>query len=381
MYLPRVKTFPLLLPFAWLYGLGVKVRNWAFDKGYLKEISFEDQVPVICVGNIAVGGTGKTPHTEYIVNLLRSEGVGPIAVLSRGYKRQSRGFVLAEPGITATRLGDESFQIYRKFPELIVAVDENRVHGIRKLLKLTTPPAVIILDDAMQHRYVKPGLTICLTSYNRILYKDILMPAGRLREQAKGVRRADMIVVTKCPPTLREEELTEITGKLPLTAEYPLFYSGLRYAPLVNLATDESTDVDHTSMVLMLTGIADPDVMEKYVQKRYRLLDILSFGDHHHFSKRDIEKIENRLLALNSQGFCTNNSNTKPIIITTEKDAARLRNHPALSAELKARIYYLPTEVYFIKQQANQFNHKILSYVRKNQSNSSVHHESDDTSA
>ena len=364
MYLPKVKTCLPLAPISWLYGFGVWCRNLMFDRGILRQESFEDKVAVISVGNLAVGGTGKTPHTEYIVRLLKSNGIGPIAVLSRGYKRQSRGFVLAGPDITATKLGDESFQIYRKFPDVIVAVDENRRDGIRKLLKLPVPPKVIILDDAMQHRYVKPGLSICLTSHNRIMYKDSLLPMGRLREPMQGIERADVVVVTKCPGPLRQEEEVEIKGYLPTTHQ-PIFYSAYRYNAPVNLDTGLPTELDHATQVLAVTGIADPSVLQGYVQTHYRLLDIISYGDHHRFSNEDIKEMQRSLDNINVDGFCTNHSGTQSVILTTEKDAARLLSQPAIDQNLRKRIYYLPTEVLFLKDHGEKFDKIILDYVNK----------------
>ena len=373
MNLPKVKNYTLLAPLSGLYGLGVWVRKKMFDWGQIKSTSFEDVVPVICVGNLAVGGTGKTPHTEYLVNLLHRNGYGPIAVLSRGYKRRSEGFHVAmpragretDPKITANLLGDEPYQLYRKFPFLIVAVDARRVHGIEALLKLDTPPQVIILDDAMQHRRVKPGLTICLSSYNRILYKGMLLPAGRLREPISGVARADMIVVTKCPKTLRSEEETEIVANLPTRLDQPIFYSAFRYGKLVNLDTLEECDIDHSTEVLIVAGIADPKVLEDYVHTHYRLLDIMNYGDHHHFTKKDIQTIQARLDDVNGRGYVSNDSGNRAVIITTEKDAARLVNHPAVTDELRKRIYVLPTEVYFLKNHADKFDKIVLDYVRK----------------
>lgn len=365
MYLPKVHTFPLLVPFSWLYGLVIWCRNRMFDTGAKHSESFEDKVPVICIGNLAVGGTGKTPHTEYLVDLLQRNGIGPIAVLSRGYKRQSKGFLLASQGVTAAKLGDESYQLYRKFPNLMVAVDADRVHGIHELLKMPVPPAVILLDDAMQHRYVKPGLTICLTSYNRILYKDKLLPAGRLREPMQSISRADIVLVTKCPGGLRSEEETEILGNLPTYAEQPVLYSAYRYGKLVNLATNQPCDIDHSTQVLIVAGIADPKVMEQYVSTHYRLLDILTYSDHHHFTAKDIKTISERLDNVNLSGYCTNDSGKKPVIITTEKDASRLVDHPAVSEELRSRIYFLPTEVYFLQGQDAKFDKIVLDYVKK----------------
>ena len=364
MYLPKVKTYPALAPLAWLYGLAVWWRNRMFDHGTLKQESFEDKVAVICVGNLSVGGTGKTPHTEYIVRLMLRNGIGPVAVLSRGYKRLSKGFVLAGPNVSSSKLGDESYQLYRKFPQLIVAVDEDRRDGIRKLLKLPQPPKVVILDDAMQHRYVKPGLTLCLTSHNRIMYKDQLLPMGRLREPIQGVQRADVVLVTKCPSALRQEETVEIVGNVP-TSQQPILYSSYRYGKLVNLETGLPTEVDHTTQVLVVTGIADPTVLHNYVQTHYRLLDILNYGDHHRFSNKDIQNIKQSLNNINVEGYCTNHSGMQSIIITTEKDASRMIDHPAVTADLRKRIYYLPTEVFFLLDHGKQFDKIILDYVNK----------------
>ena len=362
MYLPNVKTMPILAPLSWLYGLGVWIRNRRFDSGSLKETSFEDKVAVISVGNLVVGGTGKTPHTEYIVRLLQRHGIAPVAVLSRGYKRQSKGFVLAEPNTPATRLGDESYQMHRKFPNIIVAVCEKRVKGIKKLLALPEPPKVIVLDDAMQHRYVKPGLNICLTSHNRILYKDMLLPAGRLREPMENVKRADLLVVTKCPGGLREEEEVDILGKIPTNGQ-PVLYSAYRYGRLISLDSGLPCDMDHATDVLVVTGISDPSVLHNYVEKHYRLLDHMIYSDHHRFSTKDIKDIQNRLDNMNDMGFCTRAKTS--IIITTEKDASRLVEHPSVSPELKKRIYYLPTEVYFLQNHAEKFDKMVLDYVNK----------------
>lgn len=365
MYLPKVRTLTILQPLAWLYGAVVNIRNWMFDTGRLKSESFEGKVKVICVGNLAAGGTGKTPHTEYLVSLLRRKEVGPIAVLSRGYKRQSKGFVMAEPGISVTRLGDESYQIYRKFPNLIVAVDEDRRHGIRQLLALPEPPKVIILDDAMQHRYVKPGLTICLTSYNRILYSDSMLPAGRLREPARNVRRADIVVVTKCPGGLRQEEETEILGSMPTSLQQPVYYSAYRYGTLVNLATGEPKHIDHATQVVIVAGIADPSEMQRYVGTHYRLSENLIFSDHHHFSRKDVDMIRQSLEKVEQDRFCRSNNDLRPVIITTEKDASRLLHNPAVDDALRSRIYYLPTEIYFLRNHASKFDRKVLEYVNK----------------
>ncbi len=370
MVLPKFHTLPILMPFAWIYSGVMALRNWAFDQDYLHETSFEKRVAIIGVGNLIAGGAGKTPHIEYLIRLLQSEQIGPIAVLSRGYKRESSGFVQAKPGISALKLGDESLQLYRKFPNVIVAVDEDRVHGVKKLLSLEEPPKVILLDDCFQHRYIKPGLNICLTSYHRILYQDHVFPAGLLRESAQGIHRADIVLITKCPKSLRDEEENEILAHMPTHEGQPMFYSGYRYAKLYNLATGEPTDVDPRREVLVVTGVADPTVMVNYVEKHFRLLDHLAYSDHHHFTTSDIKEMRTRLDNVNNQGYCTNNSGEKPIIITTEKDAARLVDMKSLKEDFKERIFYLPTEVFFLEKHGEKFNQKVLDYVRKDRSNS-----------
>lgn len=345
------------------------IRNWMYDHGKLTETSFDDRVAVISIGNIAAGGTGKTPHTEYLVRLFERNGIGPVAVLSRGYKRQSKGFLQAGPSVSSSKLGDESYQLYRKFPGILVAVDEDRVHGIKQLLQLQTPPKVILLDDAFQHRSVKPGLNICLTSYNRIMYKDALLPCGLLRESPNGIRRADLVIVTKCPGALREEEATEIHANMPTRLDQPILYSAYKYSSLINLATGQPTDLDHTTEVLIVAGIADPSVMQGYVQAHYRLLDILTYSDHHNFSKKDIATMKKRLDSINEQGFCTKASKTNGVIITTEKDAARLVDHASVDEEFRKRIYYLPTEAYFLQNHAEKFEKMVLEFVNKPRKN------------
>ena len=367
--LPKFHTFPVLLPLSWIYSGVMRLRNWAFDSGKLSVTSFEERIPIIGVGNICAGGAGKTPHIEYLIRLLQQEGIGPIAVLSRGYRRDTKGFLLATTGITSGKLGDESFQLFRKFPEIIVAVDEDRVHGVKKLLALPTPPQVILLDDCFQHRYIKPGLNICLTSYHRIIYQDHVLSAGLLRESEEGMDRADIVIVTKCPKSLRDEEVNDLYARMPISGGQPIYYSGYRYTKLYSLETCLPVDVDPRREVLIVSGVADPAVMVNYVEKHFRLLDHMSYGDHHRFSYQDLREMQTRLDNVNRDGYCTNNSGEKPIIITTEKDAARLLDMKSIKPELKERIYYLPTEVFFLDNHAELFNKKVLDYVRKNRTN------------
>lgn len=349
MFLPKVNCQNYLLPLSWIYRAIVVTRNWMYDHNILKTVSFEGKVKTICVGNIAVGGTGKTPHTEYIVRLLQKNGVGPIAVLSRGYRRHTHGFILGDLQSKATDIGDEPYQILHKFPDIMVAVCESRVKGIRKLLRLPNPPKVVILDDAMQHRHLNPGLTICLSSYHRIMYADEMMPAGRLREPIEGVNRADAIIITKCPHLLRSEEKTEIFAKIPISPNQQLFYSSCEQGELVNLATNEVTKLPAYSEITMLSGVADPTSLEHYILTKYRLVDKLCYPDHYEFKDSDYAKWE--------MGNRT--------IITTQKDAARMIVNPNISEDLKKRIYFMSLDIAFQKDQTNRFNTMIMDYINK----------------
>lgn len=349
MFLPKVNCLNYLQPLSWIYGAVVSARNWMYDHHILNSVSFEGKVKTICVGNIAVGGTGKTPHTEYLVRLLQKNNVGPIAVLSRGYRRHTHGFVLANSQSTAAEIGDEPYQILHKFPDITIAVCESRVRGIRKLLSLPKPPKVVILDDAMQHRHLKPGLTICLSSYHRIMYADQLLPAGRLREPIDGVKRADAVVITKCPHMLRSEEKTEIFAKIPVASGQRVFYSSCEQGELVNLATNEVTKLPASSEITMLSGIADPTSLEHYILTKFRLVDKICYPDHYEFKNSDYAKW--------AEGNRT--------IITTQKDAARMIDNPNISEDLKKRIYFMSLNIVFQFDQTNRFDTLVMDYINR----------------
>ena len=352
-----------LLPFSWIYGAGVIIRNWLFDLQLLKSKRFP--IPVICIGNLSVGGTGKTPHTEYLIRLLEQEF--KIAVLSRGYKRKSKGFVLASPQTTIEQIGDEPYQMANKFQNIYMAVDRNRCHGIESLTNgMLSPQAeVILLDDAFQHRYVQPGLSILLIDYNRPIYSDYLLPAGRLREPVSGKKRANIILVTKCPESLSAEERIKISKRISPSPEQSLYFTRFTYDSLYSLSSSASkrelTSITSDEEILLVTGIASPRPLIRelntYTQKVYPL----TFADHHNFTAEDINKIRNRFEQLSPQ---------KRLIITTEKDAARLTNHPQLDNRLKENIYVLPIRVEFLDESDQSFNLKIIEYVRKNSRNS-----------
>ena len=355
-----IKINKWLLPLSWLYGLGVRVRNVLFDIGVLKSESFA--VPVISVGNITVGGTGKTPHVEYLIGLLR--GKCGVAVLSRGYKRKTRGFVVADSKATALTVGDEPYQMKRKFPDVTVAVDRNRRNGIRQLTEgeQGRKVDVVLLDDAFQHRYVKPGVNILLVDYHRLIIYDELLPAGRLREQLSGKDRADIVIVTKCPPDLKPMEFRVITKAMNLFPYQQLYFTRLDYAPLRPVFKGEARRreaLDKADNVLLLTGIASPRQMMVDLRPQCREMVPLTFADHHAFTPADAERINSQFAAL-----------PKPrLIVTTEKDAARLYGLDGLADEVRRAIYVQPVAIKFMLDQEEKFNENIIGYVRKNSRN------------
>lgn len=307
----------LLFPFAIIYGSITTIRNFFFDQRILKSTSFD--IPVIAVGNLSVGGTGKTPQIEYLVRMLSNKY--KVATLSRGYKRQSEGFVLAGAHDNALTLGDEPFQYHQKFPHIQVAVDANRTNGIQQLLSLTKPE-VILLDDAYQHRKVKAGLYVLLTTYGDLYADDYMLPVGNLRELRRGAARAKIVVVTKCPVNLSIEEQKEITNKLKLNPNQTLFFSSIAYDETVysEIENLSVTQILNTEKVL-LAGIAKPKPFYNFLKNEKDLC--LTYPDHHHFSDKDLEEIQAK-----AKG---------KIIITTEKDYVRLKD-----SVLKNQLYYLP---------------------------------------
>lgn len=355
-----------LYPISWLYGIGIGIRNKLFDWGYLRSKSFN--VPVICIGNLAVGGTGKTPHTEYLVRLLQQANLN-VAILSRGYKRISKGYVLATPQSDVQSLGDEPYQMKTKFPDIRVAVDEDRCEGIEQLLQLKHPKVdAILLDDAFQHRYVKAGLNILLTDYHRLYCDDKLLPVGRLRENERGKERAQIVIVTKCPEDIKPIDYNIIGKRLNLYPYQKLFFSSLHYGMLTPLFP-ESENKERTlaslqkEEVLLMTGIASPAPLRKEIEKYTTHVTSLSFGDHHNFTSMDMKQIKEQFEKLTGEN---------KLIITTEKDGSRLVHHPAVDKSLKPFIYTLPIEIKILQNQKNRFNKNIIDYVRTHSRNSSL---------
>ena len=364
-----IKINKWLLPFSWIYGLVVWLRNQLFDIGVLKSKAYD--IPIISVGNITVGGSGKTPHVEYLVRLLKKHA--KVAVLSRGYKRKSKGFVLADDSSDATDIGDEPYQMKRKFPDIYVAVHKNRRNGIEKLTdnSIANNTDVIILDDAFQHRFVKPGINILLVDYHRLIIYDKLLPAGRLRESKDGKVRADIVIVTKCPTELKPMDYRVLTKAMNLYPYQSLLFSTLQYGDLQPMFGGEPRQLSTLKSdenVLLLTGIASPKQMILDLQPYTKNITSLSFGDHHRFTHKDYERINNTFESMPSP----------KVLVTTEKDAARIIGGEGLCENVRRNMYVLPIEIKFMLEQEELFNQKIISYVQKNSRNSILAKAKDD---
>jgi len=334
----------ILFPFALLYGLITSLRNYLFNIKVLKSTKFK--IPTIIVGNLSVGGTGKTPQIEYLIRFLQNDY--KVAVLSRGYKRKSKGFVLADKTVNAEIIGDEPFQYYQKFQNIIVCVDANRTNGIQQLEKLQNPPDIILLDDAFQHRKVQGGFNILLTTYNDLYVDDYLLPTGNLRENKSGANRAQAIVVTKCPNNLSEEAQRQIIKKINATPNQSVFFTTIAYdnelkgASIVNLGDVENTEI------LLITGIAKPAPLVAYLTNQKLKFKHLKYPDHYHFKSNDIAEITAAFDLLSSN---------KKMILTTEKDYVRI------FAKLK-NAHYISIKTTFINHQ-NGFEQLIKNYVEQ----------------
>ncbi len=355
----------MLYPFSMIYGLIIFVRNFLFDYDFIKKHEF--QIPVISVGNITVGGTGKTPHIEYLIRLLRDEF--EVATLSRGYKRKTRKFILGGQDSGIPDIGDEPVQIKKKFPDTHVAVDRKRVHGVRKLLKTIPELDVILLDDAFQHRYVTPGLSILLVDYNRPLSSDLLLPAGRLREHAFEKKRAHIIMITKCPDRVKPIEKRLVIKELNPFPYQKLYFSNLVYdepRPVFPEAPEISKSQMKTLKpgILMITGIAFPRLFKKHLRSISPRIQELIYPDHYAFKNKDLQKI--------TASF-ENMENASKFVITTEKDAIRLRAIPEIKPGLREKMYYIPVRIRILNDQEENFNNQILNYVKHNKRDSILH--------
>lgn len=339
----------VLTPLSWGYGAVTWIRNKMFDSGLLKEQEFD--IPVVCVGNITVGGTGKTPHVEYILRNLSSRY--KIAVLSRGYKRKTKGFVLANRNSSPRDIGDEPLQIFRKFGGRVkVAVCESRRLGIKNLQESFPELDLIVLDDAFQHRYVKPKVSILLTDYNRPFYTDRILPLGRLRESAHQVNRADMVVVTKCPRDLSPINTRIIRKDLNLMKFQSLFFSTFDHTAILPVFPEEAKytasldSLSSSDSVMLVTGVANPRGFIRYFRKFPFRVKVDHYPDHHDFTRKDISEMVSRFEKL--QG-------SRKIIVTTEKDAVRLQHNPYIPYNIKSYIFYLPVEVKMLESPSGNF--------------------------
>lgn len=355
----------LLYLLSLIYGLVVYIRNSFYDYNIFKTAEFE--IPVISIGNITVGGTGKTPHTEYLIRLLKEHA--KVATLSRGYKRKTKGFRLVETSSTALEVGDESLQVKQKFPDVTVAVDENRLHGINQLIQdPDSAPDAVLLDDAFQHRRVTPGINILLIDYNRPIDKDQLLPLGRLRERKYQRRRANIIIYTKCPDEITPIKRRIIMKDVNLRPYQSLYFTTMVYGKPKPVFPDQATVPLHMTgkriPAILLSGIANPESFQDYISSKTNLIDEMIFSDHHNFSNKDWQKIIDTFKKHEAQ---------KPVILTTEKDAMRLREGKKIPDEIQAGMFYIPLEINFLDHEGKSFDQTIVGYVKDNRSNRELH--------
>ena len=339
----------LLKPLSVLYGIGVGLRNKLFDLGIFH--SHKCGLTTISVGNITVGGTGKTPHAEYLLEYL-SKRVST-AYLSRGYKRSTAGFKIADEKSTASTIGDEAYQIYRKFENVTVAVDGNRVNALKKLQQHKTEPKVVVLDDAYQHRKLHPDLNILLIDYNRLTYRDLMLPLGELRESSENTDRADIIIFTKCPNTMQPVDMLSTRTQINPFPYQTLYYTSLSYGEPKGLFTDKKIEL-YGKEVLLITGIAQPQHLHKHLEQYASLITALKYPDHHRFTSYDIQEI-----AEDYEGLANGNR----VIITTEKDAARLISME-IPESIKNDIYTIGIEIEFLFNGKQNFNAQIDKFLR-----------------
>jgi tetraacyldisaccharide 4'-kinase len=327
------------------------LRNKLYDAGLISSIQFS--VPVISVGNLSTGGTGKTPHIEYLIRLLEYEY--KVATMSRGYKRNTTGFFLAKEGTDARMIGDEPMQFHRKFPEVVVSVCEDRMTGIPRLLGERPDVDVVLLDDAFQHRSVKPGLNILIIDFAKPFYRDFILPFGSLRESRKAYKRADIIVVSKCPADLTDGQQQEMICKINPLPHQQVHFSAIAYGALTDFFSGETIDLPQQASIVMVSGIAKPEPMLHYLRGIAGDVHLLRYPDHHYFTGNNLEEIKQTY---------QNWEAAYKILVTTEKDAARLAIHRDTLAQWGFRIAVLPIQVQFLKH-ATRFEEQVKAYVIK----------------
>ncbi len=338
----------LLFPFSLIYAFVAWLRNMLYDKNVFTPAVFN--LPLICVGNLSTGGTGKSPMVEFIVRHLREKG--SIAVLSRGYKRKTAGYALADEFSTALEIGDEPMLFHNKFPDVTIAVGEERVVAIPQLLQDKPETNVIILDDAFQHRSVKAGLNILLTDYNNLFTRDWFLPTGDLRDERRSYKRAQLLVVTKCPPTMSEDEAVAIKDEINPVKGQEIFFTCIRYDTPYHIVNGDRMEIDDETEVLLVTGIANPRTIKNYLSETAATYYEMLYDDHHIFSIDDWKEIARKFKSMTA---------TKKLILTTEKDAVRLVK---FDQELKALpLYVMPMKVHFLYNSEQHYINLITTFI------------------
>jgi tetraacyldisaccharide 4'-kinase len=355
-----------LYPVSLLYGMITGIRNFMYNTEILSSVEFS--LPVLCVGNITVGGTGKTPHTEYLAGLLSKNF--KVATLSRGYKRKTRDFRVATSSSLVREIGDEPMQIFRKFPGILVTVDRNRVNGVKRILEQNPETEVIILDDAFQHRRITPGFSILLSDFERLIVRDHIMPYGSLRESKDNMRRADIILITKSPENISPMQRRLIVKEINKAPYQNLFFTSLRYKEPVPVFENNNPKDSHLKIsktagcgIVLITGIANPFPFKEYLQKTYDEIIHLSFPDHYSYKEKDIKNIESAWKNLEAP---------RKYLVTTEKDAVRLREFTNIAEPIKSAFFYIPVEIFFLNDDKDKFDNLIVDYVRKNKRNNRI---------
>ncbi|XZF15367.1 tetraacyldisaccharide 4'-kinase [Chitinophagaceae bacterium MMS25-I14] len=341
----------LLYPFALIYGAVVWLRNRLYDSGFSSSVEFS--IPVITVGNLSVGGTGKTPHVEYLIRLLQYRFA--VATMSRGYKRRTQGFLLADADTNALRIGDEPMQYYMKFPDISVSVAEERMTGIPYLLQRRPHTEVVLLDDAYQHRSVKAGLNILITDYARPFYNDYILPYGRLREGRSAYKRADIIIVSKCPPDMTRSDAAAMREKIAPLPHQQVFFSAIRYEQPYDFFTREPVNLQHSNAVVVCC-IARPEPLIAHMEKTAQAVHVLSYPDHHYFLSKDMEEIHAAWQNWNVEN---------KVIVTTEKDAARLHLQRDKLREWNIPVIILPIAIHFLFDEGHIFDSRVEYFAEK----------------
>lgn len=339
----------MLLPLSFIYGAIVWIRNWLFDKNIFKSTPFN--YPLICVGNLAVGGTGKTPMVEYLIRLLKNDF--KTATLSRGYKRKTKGFGIANENTTALEIGDEPMQFHKKFPDVTVAVGEERLVAIPQLLQDRPGTEVIILDDAFQHRSVKAGLNILLTEHKDLYTRDLLLPAGDLRDIRRSATRAEIIIVTKCRHNLSAEERNDLLEELNPAEHQTVYFTEIQYGKPYHLFTKKEINFTHNADVLLVCGIANPSPLKEYLSASVHSYDMLRYADHHIFDSDDLKEIKKQFEKISS---------TEKLILTTEKDGVRMKKFENELTDFP--LYVIPIRHNFLFGEEEKFKNQVVDFIK-----------------